>query len=90
VAVQGASNALSAMFFSLAYMQFIGLAECAESMMRLPLFYKHKYALFFPAWAYAIPPAIVRLPIILVEVTGWTVVVYWLVGLEANAARCDL
>jgi hypothetical protein len=73
--VQNAVNALSAMFFSLAYMQFIGLAECADSMMRLPIFYKHKYALFFPAWAYAIPPAIVKLPITLLEVTGWSLMV---------------
>jgi ABC-type multidrug transport system permease subunit len=88
VHVQGAANGLSAIFFSIAYMQFLGLAECAETMMRLPVFYKQKYSLLFPGWAYAIPFGIVRVPITLIEVTLWSVMVYWLVGLEANAGRC--
>ena len=75
------------MFFSLAYMQFLGLAECAETMMRLPVFYKQKFALFYPAWAYAVPFALIRIPITLIEVTFWAIVVYWLVGLEADAGR---
>ena len=38
--MQKAAAALSVMFFSIAYMQFLGLAECSETMMRLPVFYK--------------------------------------------------
>jgi hypothetical protein len=73
--VQGATNALGAIFFSMAYMQFIGLAECAETMLRLPVFYKQKFALFFPAWAYSIPPAIIRIPISVIEITFWSCLV---------------
>jgi hypothetical protein len=46
--MQGAQNVLSALFFSAAYMQFLGLAETANIMMRLPVFYKQKAKLFFP------------------------------------------
>jgi hypothetical protein len=85
--VQGASAALSAIFFSIAYMQFLGLADCAETMMGLPLFWKQKFALFFPSWAYAIPFAVIKLPVIILEVTCWSLFVYWVVGLEADAGR---
>jgi hypothetical protein len=86
--LQGASAALSAIFFSIAYMQFLGLAECAETMLGLPVFWKQKFALFFPSWAYAIPFALIKVPVMLLEVTCWSVFVYWVVGLEANAGRC--
>ena len=165
------------MFFSLAYMQFLGLAECAETMQRLPVFYKQKFNLIFPGarrlslyhkhfvqlsclpcwpvfaysrkasygsadcarssvfkravhqhpcgrasawqrpsqkwkviiinpltfqswecillliaccvgWAYAIPFAIIRIPITLIEVTFWSIVVYWVTGLETEPGRC--
>lgn len=68
--------------------QFLGLAECAETMMRLPVFYKQKFALFFPSWAYAIPFAIIRLPITFIEVSAWSLVVYFAVGFEASVDRC--
>jgi hypothetical protein len=46
--VQGAQNTLSAIFYSAAYMQFLGLAECAKTMQRLPVFWKQKFKLFYP------------------------------------------
>jgi hypothetical protein len=86
--VQGAASALSVILFSIAYMQFLGLAECAETMQRLPVFYKQRFNLVFPGWAYAVPFAFIRLPITLIEVTFWSFVVYWTVGLETDASRC--
>ena len=86
--MQGAANGLSAIFFSMAYMQFLGLAECAETMMRLPVFYKQKYTLLFPGWAYAIPFATIHIPRALLEVSMWSLLVYWLVGFEPEASRC--
>ena len=38
-------------------------------------------------WAYAIPSAIIRIPITLVEVTCWSLVVYWITGLETEPGR---
>lgn len=57
-------------------------------MMRLPVFYKQKFALFFPSWAYAVPFGIIRIPITAVEVTAWSLVVYFTVGFEYSAGRC--
>lgn len=58
--VQGASNALSVIFYSAAYMQFLGLAECAKAMSRLPVFYKQKYKLFYPGASCAVLHARLR------------------------------
>lgn len=58
--------------------------------MRLPVFYKQKFALFFPSWAYAIPFGIIRIPITAIEVTAWSLVVYFTVGFEYSAGRCGL
>lgn len=88
--MQGAASGLSVNLFSMAYMQFLGLAECAETMMRLPVFYKQKFALFFPSWAYAVPFGLIRLPITAVEVSAWCLVVYFVVGFEASVGRCAL
>lgn len=85
--MQGSANGLAALFFSMAYMQFLGLAECAETMMRLPVFYKQKYNLLFPGWTYAVPFATIHIPRAVLEVTMWSLVVYWGVGFEADAAR---
>ena len=85
--VQGTAAALGVMFFSLAYMQFLGLAECAETMMRLPLFFKQRFNLMFPPWAYALPFATLSVPTQLLEVTFWSIVIYWVCGLSANAGR---
>jgi hypothetical protein len=80
---------LGAVFFSMAYMQFLGLAECAETMMRLPVFYKHKYTLFFPGWAYAIPFPTLHIPKAILEVTLWSMIVYWVVGFESDVTRYE-
>ena len=81
---------MSAIFFSMSYMQFLGLAECADTLLRLPVFYKQKYTLFFPGWAYSIPFATIHIPRALIEVSMWSLVVYWVVGLEAEPSRCEL
>ena len=36
------------LFYSSAYMQFLGISECAKILSRLPVFYKQKFKLFYP------------------------------------------
>jgi hypothetical protein len=72
----------------MSYMQFLGLAECAETILRLPLFYKQKHTLLFPGWAYAIPFATIHIPRAILEVTLWSLLVYWTVGFESDLSRC--
>lgn len=40
---------------------------------RMPVFFKQRDNLFFPAWAFVVPTTIVRLPISFVESLLWTV-----------------
>jgi hypothetical protein len=87
--VQASANMLGVVFFSIVYMQFLGLAQCAETIERLPVFYKHKYTLFFPGWAYAIPSPILHIPKVVLEVTLWSMLVYWIVGFESDVTRYD-
>ncbi|KAJ8543110.1 hypothetical protein K7X08_005633 [Anisodus acutangulus] len=43
-------------------------SELALSIVKLPVFYKQRDYLFFPAWAYALPTWIFNIPITLLEV----------------------
>ena len=38
-------------------------------------------------WAYAIPFAFLNVPMYIGEVTVWSVIIYWAVGLESSAGR---
>ncbi|KAL2555629.1 ABC transporter G family member 34 [Forsythia ovata] len=44
-----------ALFFSLLNVMFNGTAELALTIFRLPTFFKQRDALFYPAWAFALP-----------------------------------
>jgi hypothetical protein len=59
--MQGAESTLSAIFYSAAYMQFLGLAECAKTMQRLPVFWKQKFKLFYPGTIAFVLPSLPRL-----------------------------
>ena len=55
---------------------------------KLPVFFKHRDNLFYPAWTTVVPTTILRLPYSLLEATLWTVLTYFEVGLSLNAGRC--
>lgn len=42
---------------------------------------------FFPAWAFAGPTSLLRMPYSLLDAIIWAGVVYWLVGLAPDAGR---
>uniref|UniRef100_A0A2N9HXZ1 ABC transporter domain-containing protein n=1 Tax=Fagus sylvatica TaxID=28930 RepID=A0A2N9HXZ1_FAGSY len=46
-----------ALFFSVIINLFSGMAELSMTIARLPVFYKQRDLLFYPAWAYALPMA---------------------------------
>ena len=53
----------------------------------LPDFYKQRDNLFYPAWAFALPVTLLRIPYSLLESFVLSIVVYWAVGLAPSAAR---
>lgn len=78
---------MGAMFFALIQLLFNGYAEMSLTIMKLPVFYKQRDLRFFPAWAFAIPTWILKLPISIIESAIWTVITYYLIGYDPNITR---
>ncbi|KAL2317497.1 hypothetical protein Fmac_031373 [Flemingia macrophylla] len=78
---------LSALFFGLVHMMFNGFSELPLMITRLPVFYKQRDNLFYPAWAWSLASWILRVPYSVVEAVIWTLVVYYTVGFAPAAGR---
>ncbi|XP_025606422.1 pleiotropic drug resistance protein 1 [Arachis hypogaea] len=78
---------LGALFFTITVAMFNGIAELNMTIMKLPVFYKQRDLLFYPAWAYSIPPWILKIPITLVEVFLWEAICYYSIGFDPNFGR---
>ncbi|XP_015083661.1 pleiotropic drug resistance protein 1-like [Solanum pennellii] len=78
---------LGALFYAVITVMFNGFSELALSIMKLPSFYKQRDLLFFPAWAYALPTWILKIPITLVEIAIWVCMTYYVIGFEADVGR---
>ncbi|KAL3361339.1 hypothetical protein AABB24_014307 [Solanum stoloniferum] len=78
---------LGALFYAVITIMFNGFSELALSIMKLPSFYKQRDFLFFPAWAYALPTWILKIPITLVETAIWVCMTYYVIGFEADVGR---
>ncbi|KAL6276332.1 hypothetical protein ACE6H2_019933 [Prunus campanulata] len=76
-----------ALFFSLINVMFNGMAELAMTVFRLPLFFKQRDALFYPAWAFGLPICLLRIPISLVESGIWIILTYYTIGFAPAASR---
>ncbi|XP_074353091.1 pleiotropic drug resistance protein 2-like isoform X2 [Apium graveolens] len=81
-----------ALFFGLLNVMFNGAAELGLTLMRLPVFFKQRDSLFFPAWAFAIPICVLRIPISVMESFIWTILTYYTIGFAPDATRffCQL
>lgn len=84
---QDGSKYMSALFFGLVNVMFNGLSEMQMTIARLPVFYKQRDAMFFPAWASSLATFIMRIPISLVESFIWVLLTYYTVGLAPNFDR---
>ncbi|XP_019195429.1 PREDICTED: pleiotropic drug resistance protein 1-like isoform X4 [Ipomoea nil] len=83
----GAQIYMSSLFFTLTVIMFSALQELAPTIFRLPIFYKQRDLLFYPAWAYAIPTFILRIPITCIEVSVWVFSTYYVIGYDPNFGR---
>ena len=73
---------LGALFFTLILIMFNGFAELSMTLVKLPVFFKQRDFLFYPAWAYSLPTWILKIPITFVEVAIWVVITYYLIGFD--------
>lgn len=78
---------MGAIFFGLIMVMFNGMSELSMTIAKLPVFYKQRDLLFFPAWVYALPSWILKIPITFVEVALWVFLTYYVIGFDPNVQR---
>lgn len=78
-----------ALFFSLINVMFNGMAELALTIFRLPVFFKQRDFLFYPAWAFALPIWVLRIPLSLLESGIWIILTYYTIGFAPAASRYE-
>ncbi|XP_024517239.1 ABC transporter G family member 34 [Selaginella moellendorffii] len=78
---------LGALFYGLLNVAFNGMAEMAMTVVYLPVFYKQRDLLFYPAWAYALPVILLKIPVSVMDSAIWTVITYYVIGFAPEASR---
>ncbi|KAM0873038.1 hypothetical protein ACQ4PT_038324 [Festuca glaucescens] len=78
---------LGALFFAIDTIMFNGFAELGMTVMKLPVFFKQRDLLFFPAWAYTLPSWILQIPITFVEVGVYVFTTYYVIGFDPSVSR---
>ncbi|XP_038689762.1 pleiotropic drug resistance protein 2-like isoform X1 [Tripterygium wilfordii] len=76
-----------ALFFGLSNVMFNGMAELTLTMFALPVFFKQRDLLFYPAWAFALPIWLLRIPVSLLESGIWIILTYHTIGFAPAASR---
>ncbi|PVH64073.1 hypothetical protein PAHAL_2G178700 [Panicum hallii] len=78
---------MGAMFFGILMIMYNGFSELALTVLRLPVFFKQRDLLFYPAWVYTLPSWILKFPITLMEVCGYVFLTYYVIGYDPNVGR---
>ncbi|CAL1386918.1 unnamed protein product [Linum trigynum] len=76
-----------ALFYCLINIMFNGVAELTLTTHRLPAFYKQRDSLLYPAWAFALPIWVLRIPISFGESFIWIALTYYTIGFAPSADR---
>ncbi|XP_057797981.1 uncharacterized protein LOC131014074 [Salvia miltiorrhiza] len=63
------------------------LKELAMTVFRLPVFFKQRDSLFYPAWAFALPIWVLCIPIFVVECALWIIFTYYTIGFALSPVR---
>lgn len=85
--VENGGKFFGALFFSLINVMFNGMAELAMTVFRLPVFYKQRDFLFYPAWAFGLPIWVLRIPLSFMESGIWIILTYYTIGFAPAASR---
>ncbi|XP_057977096.1 ABC transporter G family member 42-like isoform X2 [Malania oleifera] len=78
---------VGAIIFSIIINMFNGFAELSVTMTRLPVFYKQRDLLFYPAWVFTLPNVLLRIPLSLLESIVWMIISYFTIGYAPEANR---
>ncbi|KAJ0034155.1 hypothetical protein Pint_25906 [Pistacia integerrima] len=63
---------MGALFFGLIILLVDCILELSLTTARLPVFFKQKDSCSYPAWAYAIPASLFKIPLLVTESVTWT------------------
>ncbi len=78
---------LGAIFFGVVMVMFNGYAELSMTIFKLPVFYKQRDLLFYPAWAYALPGLVLSIPASIAESGIYCIISYYIIGYAPEASR---
>ncbi|CAI9108681.1 OLC1v1008347C1 [Oldenlandia corymbosa var. corymbosa] len=78
---------MGALFYALTMLVTNGLPELELTVARLAVFYKHRDLSFYPAWAYAISSAILKIPLSFLESLVFTCLTYYVIGYTPEIER---
>ncbi|KAL1833025.1 hypothetical protein ACET3Z_002676 [Daucus carota] len=83
---------MSSLFYALVRLVTNGVSEVSMTYSRLPVFYKQRDFYFYPAWTYAIPALILKIPFSFLDAFLWTVLTYFAIGYTPEPERflCQL
>ncbi|VAH42773.1 unnamed protein product [Triticum turgidum subsp. durum] len=78
---------MGAIFFGILMIMFNGFAEVGLTTVKLPVFFKQRDLLFFPAWTYSLTSWIIKTPLSLLNATIWVGITYYGIGFDPNIQR---
>ncbi|KAI0528844.1 hypothetical protein KFK09_001387 [Dendrobium nobile] len=87
VDLEHSSYYVSSFYYTITRIMANGIEELSLSIVRLPVFYKQRDLLFYPAWAYSIPISLLKIPLSLVESFIWTALTYYVIGYAPELQR---
>ncbi|GFP96784.1 pleiotropic drug resistance protein 1 [Phtheirospermum japonicum] len=78
---------VGALYYSAITFMFGGVPDIAMTIQKLPVFYKQRNLIFYPAWAYGLPSWIIKIPAQAVEVSVSVALTYYVIGYDPNVGR---
>uniref|UniRef100_A0A803L4L5 ABC transporter domain-containing protein n=1 Tax=Chenopodium quinoa TaxID=63459 RepID=A0A803L4L5_CHEQI len=78
---------LGSLFYGLIMLLLDGFPELSMTIIRLPVFFKQRDLYFYPAWAYAIPATILKIPLSILLAVIWTSLTYCTIGYAPEVGR---
>nr|KAK5440522.1 hypothetical protein LTR18_007811 [Exophiala xenobiotica] len=76
-----------ALFFALLYNCLVAMSEVVDSFVGRPVLAKHKSFAFFHPAAFCIAQIAADIPQLLVQISTFSLILYWMVGLAASAGQ---
>ncbi|KAH9766498.1 ABC transporter G family member 37 [Citrus sinensis] len=78
---------MGSLYYAIVRLMTNGVAELSLTITRLPVVYRQRSFLLYPAWAYSLPASILKIPLSLAEALIWTALTYYVIGYSPEIER---